>query len=332
MKTVGKYRLTMGAWIRYKKAASEEERLMVEKAKFIWLDGKFIPWDAAQVPLLTHTLHYGLGVFEGIRAYHCADGRTAIFRLPEHIQRLYDSAHVMQMVIPFSRSEIEAVCAETLRVNGQKEGYIRPLVFIGDGVMGLHPQNNPIRVAIISWPWGAYLGEEGLQMGIRAKISSFMRHHVNIMMTMTKTVGNYVNSILAKREAVQLGYDEALLLDTDGYVAEASGENIFIVKDGQLKTPPLTAILPGITRASIITLARDLGLTVTEDIFSRDELYLADEAFLTGTAAEVTPVREVDGRLIGPGHPGPITQKLQNAFFAVVKGQDPRYHHWLTYV
>jgi branched-chain amino acid aminotransferase len=305
---------------------------MVEKAKFIWFDGKFIPWDEAQVPLLTHTLHYGLGVFEGIRAYQCVDGRTAIFRLPEHIRRLFDSAHVMQLDMPFTKTEIEAVCGETLRVNGQKEAYIRPLVFVGDGVMGLNPQDNPIRVAIISWPWGAYLGEEGLRLGIRVKTSSFIRHHVNIMMTMTKTVGNYVNSILAKREAVHAGYDEALMLDTEGYVAEASGENIFLVRDGLLKTPPLTSVLPGITRDSILTLAQDLGIPAKEDRFSRDELYLADEAFLTGTAAEVTPIREVDGRKIGKGKPGPITLKLQAAYFAVVKGQDARYQQWLTYI
>ncbi|HEX9883453.1 MAG TPA: branched-chain amino acid transaminase [Desulfobaccales bacterium] len=305
---------------------------MVEKAKYIWFDGKLIPWDEAQVPLLTHTLHYGLGVFEGIRAYLCVDGRTAIFRLPEHIRRLFDSAHVMQLEMPFSQAEIESACGDILRANGQKEAYIRPLVFVGDGVMGLNPQDNPIRVAVISWVWGAYLGEEGLRLGIRAKTSSFIRHHVNIMMTMTKTVGNYVNSILAKREAIQGGFDEAIMLDTEGYVAEASGENIFIVKEGLIKTPPLTSVLPGITRASIITLAQDRGMPVEERRFSRDELYLADEAFFTGTAAEVTPIREVDGRRIGPGQPGPITLKLQEAFFKVVKGENPRYQQWLTYV
>ena len=305
---------------------------MVEKAKYIWFDGKLIPWDEAQVPLLTHTLHYGLGVFEGIRAYLCVDGRTAIFRLPEHIRRLFDSAHVMQLEMPFSQAEIEAACGDILRANGQKEAYIRPLVFVGDGVMGLNPQDNPIRVAVISWVWGAYLGEEGLRLGIRAKTSSFIRHHVNIMMTMTKTVGNYVNSILAKREAIQGGFDEAIMLDTEGYVAEATGENIFIVRDGLIKTPPLSSVLPGITRASIITLAQDRGMPVEERRFSRDELYLADEAFFTGTAAEVTPVREVDGRRIGPGQPGPITLNLQEAFFKVVKGEDPRYQQWLTYV
>jgi branched-chain amino acid aminotransferase len=305
---------------------------MVEKAKFIWFDGKFIPWEAAQVHILTHTLHYGLGVFEGIRAYQCHDGRTAIFRLKEHIQRLFNSAHVMMIDIPFEQSEVEAVCSELLRRNDQKEAYIRPLVFLGEGVMGLHPAGSPIRVAIISWVWGAYLGDEGLQRGIRVKTSSFIRHHVNIMMTKTKTVGNYVNSIMAKLEAVQGGYDEALLLDTAGYVCEASGENIFIVKDGIIKTPPLTSILPGITRDCIIKLAQDKGLMVKEDRFSRDELYLADEAFLTGTAAEVTPIREVDGRRIGPGHPGPITKEMQDSYFASVKGLNPHYQNWLMYI
>ena len=305
---------------------------MVEKAKLIWLDGNFIPWDQAQVHIMTHSLHYGLGVFEGIRAYHCHDGRTAIFRLKEHIRRLFDSAHIMQMDIPFSQAAIEAVCSEILWVNDQKESYLRPLVFVGDGAMGLHPKDNPIRVAVISWVWGAYLGDEGLKQGIRAKVSSFARHHVNVMMTSAKATGNYVNSILAKREATSLGYDEAILLDTNGYVAEASGENIFIVRDGAIKTPPVTAVLPGITRDCLITLARDLGIPVIQETFSRDEIYLADEVFLTGTAAEVTPVREVDNRRIGPGHPGPITLKLQQSFFAVVKGQEPRYQRWLTYI
>jgi branched-chain amino acid aminotransferase len=305
---------------------------MVEKAKFIWFDGKMTPWDQAQVHVLTHTLHYGLGVFEGIRAYQCVDGRTAIFRLPEHVRRLFDSAHVMMINIPFSQDEVKAACCELLRVNGQKEAYIRPLVFLGEGVMGLNPKGSPIQVTVISWVWGAYLGDEGLRKGIRVKTSSFIRHHVNIMMTKTKTVGNYVNSIMAKQEAIQAGYDEALLLDTAGYVCEASGENIFIVKDGMLKTPPLTSILPGITRDCVITFAKDLGFKVKEERFSRDELYLADEAFFTGTAAEVTPIREVDGRIIGPGQPGPITKQIQEAYFAVVKGQNSRYERWLTYI
>jgi branched-chain amino acid aminotransferase len=305
---------------------------MVDKAKFIWLDGDFIPWDEARVHILTHTLHYGLGVFEGIRAYHCHDGRTAIFRLKEHIQRLFDSAHVMQLAIPFTPASLEAACVEILRKNEQKEAYLRPLAFIGDGAMGLNPGNNPIRVTIVSWLWGAYLGDEGLTKGIRLKTSAYTRHHVRIMMTKTKTVGNYVNSILAKREALQAGYDEAILLDPEGYVSEASGENVFMVKNGILRTPPLTSILPGITRDAVLTLTSDMGVTVKEGKFPLDDLYLADEAFLTGTAAEVTPVREVDGRLIGPGHPGPVTKKLQAAFFAVVKGQDPNYQHWLTYI
>jgi len=305
---------------------------MVEKAKFIWLDGEFIPWDQANVHILTHSLHYGLGVFEGVRAYQTADGRTAIFRLQEHTQRLFDSAHIVQMEIPFTVAQINQACLELLRKNGQKEAYLRPLAFIGDGAMGLYPKDNPIRVALISWVWGAYLGEEGLLRGIRLKTSSFTRHHVNIAMTKAKVTGHYINSILAKREVTAAGYDEALLLDTAGYVAEASGENIFAVKNGVLRTPPLTAVLSGVTRDSIMIMARDLGLDVREDRFSRDELYIADEIFLTGTAAEITPVREVDDRRIGAGKPGPVTQKLQAAYFDLVHGKLPRYQNWLSYV
>jgi len=305
---------------------------MVEKAKYIWLDGKFVAWDQAQVHILTHTLHYGLGVFEGIRAYLCTDGRTAIFRLPEHVHRLFDSGHIMQMDIPFSEAEISQACIETMRRNEQKEAYLRPLAFIGDGAMGLHPKDNPIRVAVITWVWGAYLGDEGLSLGIRLKTSSFTRHHVNVMMTKAKVVGNYVNSIMAKREVIKAGYDEALLLDTAGYVAEASGENIFLVQNGVIKTPPLRAILPGITRDCVLTVARDLGIPVQEERFSRDELYIADEVFLSGTAAELTPVRELDDRTIGSGKPGPITKKIQEAYFAAVKGENSRYASWLTYI
>jgi branched-chain amino acid aminotransferase len=305
---------------------------MVEKAKYIWLDGKLVPWDQAQVHILTHTLHYGLGVFEGIRAYLGADGRTAIFRLPEHIHRLFDSAHIVQMDIPFSEAEVSQACLDIMRQNGQKEAYLRPLVFIGDGAMGLHPQGNAIRVAVISWVWGAYLGDEGLRLGIRLKTSSFTRHHINVMMTNAKVVGNYVNSILAKREVTKAGYDEALLLDTNGYVAEASGENIFLVKDGALITPPLTSVLPGITRDCVLTIARDLGLPVLEQRFPRDEIYIADEVFLSGTAAELTPVRELDDRNIGAGKPGPITKKIQDIYFAAVKGENPKYASWLTYI
>ena len=305
---------------------------MVEKAKFIWFDGKMIPWDQAQVHVLTHTLHYGLGVFEGIRAYQCHDGRTAIFRLKEHTRRLFDSAHVMMLKIPFSQDEINNACCELVRVNDQKSAYIRPLVFLGEGVMGLNPTGSPVQVAVVSWVWGAYLGDEGLRHGIRVKTSSFIRHHVNIMMTKTKTVGNYVNSIMAKLEAVNAGYDEALLLDTEGYVCEASGENIFIVRDGVIKTPPLTSILSGITRDCVFTIAKDLGFKTKEERFSRDELYLADEAFFTGTAAEITPIREVDARVIGLGEPGPITKQIQETYFAAVKGENVRYEQWLTYI
>jgi branched-chain amino acid aminotransferase len=304
----------------------------MEKGGKIWLDGKFVPWDKAQVHILTHTLHYGLGVFEGIRCYQCTDGRSAIFRLPEHIERLFDSAHVMDLAIPFTEKEIQEACCQTIRVNKMQEGYIRPLVFIGDGVMGLHPQNNPIRVSIIAWKWGAYLGDEGLRKGIRAKVSSFTRHHVNVMMTKTKTAGNYVNSTLAKKEVTKDGYDEAIMLDTEGYVSEASGENIFLVKRGKLKTPPLTSILPGITRDSVLTIALDLGLEVKEERFTRDELYLADEAFFSGTAAEITPVREIDNRTIGKGRPGPITKKIQDIYFKSVRGEQEAYRHWLTYL
>ena len=305
---------------------------MDEKAKFIWLDGKLIDWDQAQIHVLTHTLHYGLGVFEGIRCYKCQDKRSAVFRLKDHIRRLFDSAQAMMLEIPFSKDEIYQAVIETLKTNGQKEAYIRPIVFIGDGTMGLYPGENPIRVSIITWGWGSYLGKEGLKQGIRAKISSFTRHHVNIMMTKTKTCGNYVNSILAKLEVVKAGYDEAIMLDTEGYVCEATGENIFIIRDKVLKTPPLTSVLPGITRDSIITLAQDLGYKVEEKRFTRDELYIADEAFFSGTAAEVTPIREVDDRQIGEGRPGPITQKIQKLYFDVVKGKIEKYHYWLDFI
>jgi len=305
---------------------------MDEKAKFIWLDGKLIDWDQAQIHVLTHTLHYGLGVFEGIRCYKCQDERSAVFRLKDHIRRLFDSAQAMMLEIPFSKDEIYQAVIETLKTNGQKEAYIRPIVFIGDGTMGLYPGENPIRVSIITWEWGSYLGKEGLKQGIRAKISSFTRHHVNIMMTKTKTCGNYVNSILAKLEVVKAGYDEAIMLDTEGYVCEATGENIFIIRDKVLKTPPLTSVLPGITRDSIITLAQDLGYKVEEKRFTRDELYIADEAFFSGTAAEVTPIREVDDRQIGEGKPGPLTQKIQKLYFDVVKGKIEKYHSWLDFI
>jgi len=302
---------------------------MVQKADKIWFDGKLVPWDEAQVHVLTHTLHYGVGVFEGIRAYECTDGRSAVYRLTEHMQRLIDSAHILGMKIPFSRDELVKAALDTLVVNKMKAGYIRQLAFIGDGVMGVHPGTNPIRVAIATWPWGAYLGDEALIKGISIKTSSFCRHHVNAMMTKAKACGNYVNSVLAKTEAVADGYHEALMLDTQGYVSEASGENIFIIKNKLIKTTPLTSVLPGITRDSIMVLARKLGYEVQEQLFTRDELYVADEAFFSGTAAEITPIREVDRRVIGAGKAGAITQQLQKEYFRIVKGENADYASWL---
>ncbi len=305
---------------------------MVEKVSKIWMDGELIPWEEAKVHVLTHTLHYGLGVFEGIRCYLLSDGRSGIFRLKEHVDRLFGSALIGEIEIPFSREEIMEACKETVRVNGLKEAYIRPIVFIGEGAMGVHPQDNPIHVAIVTWRWGAYLGEEALKRGTRIKTSSYTRHHVNAMMTKAKICGNYVNSVLAKREAMRLGYDEALMLDTEGYVAEASGENIFMVKDGVIKTTPPTAILAGITRDSVITIARDKGYPLVEEKFTRDELYTADEVFFTGTAAEVTPIREIDDRKIGAGVPGPVTRDIQETYFKAVRGEVEKYRHWITYL
>ncbi|MFA4911053.1 MAG: branched-chain amino acid transaminase [Desulfobacteria bacterium] len=305
---------------------------MVEKLKKIWMDGKFVDWDDANIHILSHTLHYGLGAFEGIRCYLCDDGNSAIFKLKEHVDRFFNSAHIGQIDIPFSKEEITNAIIETVKINGLKESYIRPIVFIGDGAMGIHPQNNPIRVAVAVWQWGAYLGDDGLKNGIRVKTSSFTRHHVNIMMTKAKICGNYVNSVLAKREVVQDGYDEAVILDTEGYVCEATGENIFITQKGDLKTPPLTSVLPGITRESVISIALDRGIRVIEERFTRDELYVADEAFFTGTAAEITPIRQVDNRNIGNGKPGEITQTLQNIFFDIIRGKQEKYKKWLTYI
>ncbi len=303
---------------------------MIQKAEKIWFDGKLVPWDEANVHVLTHTLHYGVAVFEGIRCYKCKDGSSAIFRLEEHVARLFGSAKTVEMDIPFTQEEIFAAIIDTLKANKLDQGYIRPLAFIGEGAMGVHPGNNPVRIIIATWPWGAYLGEEALQNGIRIRTSSFTRHHVNVMMTKAKVAGNYVNSVLAKREALADGYDEALMLDVDGYVAEATGENIFIIKNSRLKTPPLGAILGGITRDSIITLARDMGYEVTEQRFTRDELYMADEAFFCGTAAEITPIREVDRRTIGSGKAGPTSLLFQSEYFKVVHGENLKYAGWLT--
>ncbi len=295
------------------------------------MDGKFVSWDAANVHILTHTLHYGLGVFEGIRCYKTGTG-SAIFRLDEHVERLFDSAHIFMMKVPFSKAQIRDAIIETVKVNRMKECYVRPIVYVGYGAMGLYPKDNPIKVSIAAWPWGAYLGDEGLEKGIRVKVSSFIRHHVNVDMTRGKVCGYYVNSQIAKREAISCGYDEALLLDTEGYVSEGSGENVFIVRNNRIKTTPLTSILEGITRDSIIAIARDMKIPVIEERFTRDEIYISDEAFFTGTAAEVTPIKEVDGRMIGNGRPGKITERLQKTFFDVVKGKNKKYSSWLTKV
>lgn len=304
---------------------------MLQPSEKIWMDGAFVNWGDASVHVLTHSLHYGLAAFEGIRCYKGRDG-SAIFRLPEHVDRLLESAHIAMMEIPFDKKQITDAIVETVRVNKLDACYIRPLVYIGYGAMGLYPGDNPIKVAIAAWRWGTYLGDEALTNGVRAKISSFTRHHVNVSMTRAKISGYYVNSILAKREVKADGYDEAILLDPDGYVAECTGENIFMVRKGQLKTTPLTSILEGITRNSVLQLARERNLPVSEERFTRDAMYVADEVFLTGTAAEVTPVREIDGRRIGNGTPGPITRDLQKTFFQIVRGEDRPHQAWLTRV
>lgn len=306
------------------------------RADQIWLDGKLMKWDEGQVHVMTHALHYGLGVFEGIRAYKTHDGRLAVFRLREHIQRLLDSAHIIQLKMPYTEDQLVEACLDLLRkqkdlfANG---AYLRPVAFMGDGAMGLGAVN-PTRVAVTAWDWGAYLGDKGIKEGIRAKVSSFTRMHVNVNMVRGKITGQYVNSILAKREAVLAGYDEAILLDISGFVAEASGENIFMVnKKGIIKTPPLSSpILDGITRDTVLRLLRDSGRQVEEVTFTRDALYICNEIFFTGTAAEITPVREVDNRQVGTGKPGPISQFVQETYFRTVRGQEPRYAEWLTYV
>ncbi len=304
----------------------------------LWLDGKLLPFSEGQVHVLTHTLHYGLGAFEGVRCYRRPDGRGAIFRLAEHMDRLLESCHIATIDVPYNRQQLMQACVETLKANKMVEAYLRPIAFIGSGGgFGLGSLDNPTRVAIVAYEWGAYLGEEGLKNGIRAKISSFTRGGLNSTMSKGKICGQYVNSVLAKREAMKAGYEEAILLDCHGHVAEASGENLFIVRRGVLKTPPTSAaILDGITRDTVITLAKELGLTVQETNITRDELYVAEEVFLTGTAAEITPVREIDDRKVGTGKCGPVTQKVQQAFFDVCKGkagqEAPIHAEWLTYV
>ena len=302
----------------------------IEKTEKIWMDGKLVDWDDARVHVLTHTMHYGSGVFEGIRAYATSDG-PAVFRLTDHIQRLLDSAKLIMMQVPFSRDELVEACKETVRVNGLDSCYVRPLAYLGYGEMGVNPLACPVNVSIAVWPWGTYLGDEGLRHGVRMKISSWRRMDPNINPVAAKGTGIYINSSLAKIEAVKAGYDEAILLNTQGFVAECTGENLFIVNDGVLLTPPLSSgALGGITRASVMTIARDLGYEVREENLLRHDLYLAEEAFLTGTAAEVVPIRSVDDREIGD--PGDITRELQETYFAVVRGEVERYKDWLEHV
>ena len=302
---------------------------MSNRDGFIWYDGKLVPWREANTHVLTHSLHYGLSVFEGVRAYDTEIG-TAIFRLKEHTDRLFDSAKIYMMEIPFTREQLMDAQREVVRANDLKSCYLRPLAFYGSEKMGVSPVGAKVHVAIASWPWGAYLGEDGLKKGIRVKTSSFARHHVNVTMARAKVATTYANSILANLEATQDGYDEALLLDTDGFVAEGAGENIFVVKDGRVYTPQLTTALNGITWRSVQSICTDLGIAVERTRLTRDDIYIADEAFFTGTAAEVTPIRELDRRTIGSGTRGPITEKIQSAFFDIVHGRNRKYHHWLT--
>jgi branched-chain amino acid aminotransferase len=304
---------------------------MADRDGKIWKDGQMVDWRDATLHMLTHSLHYGMAVFEGVRAYNTANG-TAIFRLKEHTQRLFNSAKIFQMKVPFDMDTIMNAQLEVVRANKLESCYLRPLMWIGSEKMGVSARGNTIHVGIAAWPWGAYLGEEGLAKGIRVKTSSFTRHHVNISMVRAKASGYYINSILANQEVTADGYDEALLLDTEGYVSEGAGENIFIVKSGKIYTPDLASCLDGITRDSVVTIARDLGIEVIEKRITRDEVYCADEAFFTGTAAEVTPIRELDGREIGAGSRGPVTEKIQSMFFDIVGGKADKYKHWLTRV
>ena len=299
----------------------------------IWLDGKLVPWKDATVHLIAHVLHYGYGAFEGIRSYKTADGRAAIFRLDAHLRRLADSMKILHVPMPYTTEQLTAACADVLRANKLQEAYLRPLAYVGPGALGFGSMGNPTNVAVLMWEWGAYLGAEGMQHGIRAKVSSFPRHHVGVGMVKAKVIGQYVNAILAKREVTMLGFDEAILLDVDGYVCEASGQNLFIARDGVVKTAPVSSsILPGITRETIITLCREASIPVIEERFTRDEMYVADEVFLTGTASEVTPVREIDQRPVGTGKPGPISKQMQERYLSIVRGADPAHRDWLTIV
>jgi branched-chain amino acid aminotransferase len=303
---------------------------MSDRDGHIWYDGSLVPWRDATTHVLTHTLHYGMGCFEGIRAYRTDAGTTAIFRLEEHVERLFQSAHIFQMRMPWDRRTVMDACRETVHANALESGYIRPLVFYGSEGMGIAASTLSTHVVVAAWPWGTYLGAEALEKGIRVKTSSFTRHHVNINMCRAKSVSTYTNSILAHQEVVRDGYDEALLLDVDGYVAEGAGENLFLVRKGRIFTPDLTSCLEGITRETLITLASELGYEVVEKRITRDEVYCAEEAFFTGTAAEVTPIRELDNRQIGAGHRGPVTTRLQTLFFDVVRGRSHAHSHWLT--
>jgi branched-chain amino acid aminotransferase len=305
---------------------------MADRDGKIWMDGELVEWRDAKIHVLTHTLHYGCGAFEGVRAYNTVNG-TAIFRLQEHTDRLFNSAKILRMQMPFSKEQVNEAQKQVVRANKLDSCYLRPLVWIGSQKLGVSPKGNQIHVMVAAWAWGAYLGEEGMQRGIRVKTSSYARHHVNITMTQAKAVSNYSNSILANMEALDDGYDEALLLDTAGFVAEGAGENIFVVKDGVIYTPDLSAgALNGITRNTVLHIAKDLGIDVVQKRITRDEVYIADEAFFTGTAAEVTPIRELDRVQIGIGRRGPVTEKIQNAFFDIVNGRNPKYAHWLTKV
>ncbi|HEX4596619.1 MAG TPA: branched-chain amino acid transaminase [Burkholderiaceae bacterium] len=304
---------------------------MSDRDGWIWFDGKMVPWREATTHVLTHSLHYGLSVFEGVRAYKTSAG-TAIFRLREHTERLFNSARIFMMQIPYTPEQLMDAQRQVVRNNKLESCYLRPIAFYGSEKMGVSPIGAKVHVAIAAWPWGAYLGEDGLQKGIRVKTSSYARHHINVSMVRSKTGGHYVNSILANLEATRDGYDEALLLDTQGFVAEGAGENLFIVRGGQVFEPQLVSGLAGITRHTVIELARDLGLPLQARPMTRDDVYLADEAFFSGTAAEITPIRELDGRPIGTGQRGPITEKIQTAFFDAVNGRTPRYREWLTAV
>ncbi|PKO84891.1 MAG: branched chain amino acid aminotransferase [Betaproteobacteria bacterium HGW-Betaproteobacteria-11] len=302
---------------------------MADRDGFIWYDGKLVPWRDANTHVLTHSLHYGLAVFEGLRAYKTVSG-PAIFRLKEHTDRLFNSAHIYRMPMPWDKATLIEAQKEVVRANGLESGYLRPIAFYGSEKMGVSPRGAQTHVAIAAWPWGAYLGEEGLEKGIRVKTSSYTRHHVNVNMARAKFAATYANSILANMEATDDGYDEALLLDVDGFVAEGPGENIFIVKDGVIYEPEIASALVGITRATIITLAQELGYGIVSKRLTRDDVYIADEAFFTGTAAEVTPIRELDNRTIGAGARGPVTARLQALFFELVAGRLPAHADWLT--